>query len=272
LLFLEKQANKSIAQPTYNKKTLEILTNFIQNSFIPQFRKEKEAMDFIKEFLIYSINTNSLRGLPSFQDSRKEPLGINGENLDILIANLSKTELEELKHYSYLVSWLETFKIDEDDTMRATGYKVNRSKSKLYFTDKFMMKKNNIFSSENSNEGILHILFYLALLISNRTPNFFAIDNIESSLNPHLCREMAKVICQLAKKNDKQVLITTHNPAILDGLDLYDEEVRLFEVSRNRSGHTKTRRLLFRKEDKPTQAKLSELWMRGYLGAISKNF
>jgi chromosome segregation ATPase len=80
-------------------------------------------------------------------------------------------------------------------------------------------------------------------------------------------------MCELAKKHDKQFIATTHNPAILDGLNLYDDEVRLFRVYRDNKGATRTERI---KLKPPTpdgqQLKLSELWTRGYLGAISQNF
>ena len=80
----------------------------------------------------------------------------------------------------------------------------------------------------------------------------------------------------LAKKHDKQVLITTHNPAILDGLNLKDEEIKLFEVNRTAEGSTHTRQIKFKpkknKDGQEISYKLSELWTRGLLGAIPKNF
>lgn len=227
----------------------------------------------LQNFLIYSINTLVLRGFT--QESRKEPVGIYGENLDVLIANFDKEEQKQLKKYNYLIDWLDNYFVDVNDLMKLKGYKLNRSKSTLYFSDKFMSKKNNIFSSENANEGILHVLFYLAIMISKRTPKFFAIDNIESCLNPHLCQHLMVEMCKLAKENDKQMLITTHNPAILDGLNLFDDEIRLFEVKRLENGHTKTRRIKLKPEvqnEMGEKYKLSELWTRGFLGAISQNF
>jgi len=220
----------------------------------------------IKDYLIYNLNTKALRGL--YSESKKAPLGINGEGLDILLANFSIDELAQLKQYSYFVNWLDEIVVDKEDLRKFSQFKLGKSMSKLFFRDKFMM--NNIFSAENSNEGVLHILFYLALFISNKTPSLFAIDNIESNLNPHLCTELMKVICKLAKAKNKQALITTHNPAILDGLNLNDDDIRLFEIYRNDEGHTKTRRIKLNPKTKPVKAKLSELWMRGYLGAISK--
>jgi AAA domain, putative AbiEii toxin, Type IV TA system/AAA ATPase domain len=151
------------------------------------------------------------------------------------------------------------------------GHKLGRSISRLYFRDRFMRQKNNVFSAENANEGILHILFYLALFLSDKTPRFFGIDNIETSLNPQLCRDLMKTIARLAKEHDKQALITTHNPAILDGLNLHDDEQRLFVVYRNDQGHTVTKRIKLKPDTGKSKYKLSELWMRGHLGGPAKD-
>ncbi|MBK8253852.1 MAG: hypothetical protein IPK82_14455 [Polyangiaceae bacterium] len=98
------------------------------------------------------------------------------------------------------------------------------------------------------------------------------MDNIETGMNPRLCRLLTKELARLANAHKKQALITTHNPAILDGLDLYDDNQRLFVVYRNDEGHTLTKRIKLKpKTDKPT-APLSELWMSGHLGGIPKHF
>ena len=82
------------------------------------------------------------------------------------------------------------------------------------------------------------MLFYFVLFSSILTPNFFAIDNIDASLNPKLCEELVRRLIQLAEENDKQGPLTTHNPAVLDALNLDDENQRLFIVKRNRKGRT----------------------------------
>jgi len=249
------------------KKSL--LDNFKEHKELNEIYKESQAYNELSNFIIYTLNTEALRGIPEFQKSKK---GIYGETLDIIINELNPKELEELKNYLYAIPWIDDFFIDSKDELKQSGYKLNYSKSLLYFRDKFMMKKNNVFSSENSNEGILHLLFYFSNIISSKMPRLFAIDNIESSLNPHLCQHIMFEICKLAKKHEKQILITTHNPAILDGLDLFDEEVHLFEVFRTDSGDTRTRRIRLKPTIKDQQFKLSELWSRGFLGAISENF
>ena len=119
------------------------------------------------------------------------------------------------------------------------------------------------------------MLFYIALMVSDDTPKIFAIDNIDTSLNPKLCTKLIKEMVRLAKKYDKQVFVTTHNPAILDGIDLGDDEQRLLVVSRNKQGHTRFKRIELK--DKPRSSthedlKLSEAFLRGYLGGLPKGF
>jgi len=171
-----------------------------------------------------------------------------------------------------LVSWVDNVVVDVADKLKFKGYKPGRSASILYFRDRFMRRGNNLFSAENANEGILHVLFYLGLFMSDRTPRVFGIDNIETALNPQMCRELIKELAALAKTHHKQALITTHNPAILDGLNLHDDEQRLFVVSRNDHGHTVTERIKVKPQAPGEKYKLSELWMRGHLGGLPHRF
>lgn len=248
---------------------------------LPAFKKtfnyhDKQQLfkaDNLKPFLsykIFNLSTEKLRGI----DNRSHALpGINGENLDLLINEFSKEELAELMDHAHFIAWLDDIILDKDDLLKYDGHKLNRSSSILYFKDKYMQKKNNIFSAENANEGVLHVLFYLALFISKRAPKFFAIDNIETALNPALCRALMEAVVRLSKKQNKQVLITTHNPAILDGLNLHDDDQRLFKVYRNKKGHTKVQRIELKPDASLNgkQLKLSEMWMRNYIGALPQN-
>lgn len=231
-------------------------------------KKARAIGRMLGDYLIYSPNISALRGLSN--RSIKTPLGINGEGLDVLIASFVREQKKELLSDCH-IDWLDNILIDNKEEYKRLGYKLGRSISNLFFVDKYMQKKNNVFSAENANEGALFILFYLALFISDKTPSFFAIDNIESGLNPRLCRHLMKTLAELAKKNNKQALITTHNPAILDGLNLHVDEQRLFVVLRNDEGQTKVERIKLKPEGQEN-IKLSDLWISGQLGGIPEMF
>jgi hypothetical protein len=86
---------------------------------------------------------------------------------------------------------------------------------------------------------------------------------------------MAKLAGRLAgwlkaEGSSAQLLFTAHNPAVLDGLDLTDDEVRLFAVERNSEGHTCVRRVALTDEllKLNKEYPLSRLWMMGHLGAV----
>jgi hypothetical protein len=88
-----------------------------------------------------------------------------------------------------------------------------------------------------------------------------------------LCVALLNRIVALAKEYDKQVILTTHNPAILDGLDLSDDEQRLVVVELTKAGYTRVRRV---DSPKTTNGQipvsLSEAFVRGYIGGLPKNF
>ena len=126
--------------------------------------------------------------------------------------------------------------------------------------------------------GILLLL--LTLLVHNKSPNIFALDNIDSALNPGLVRQLMKHVTEiLSTHKEKQIFITTHNPSTLDSIDLFDESHRLFVVSRSDSGQTQIKRIEppsnMSKEEwekKNYGLKLSEIWLSGAIGGLPKGF
>lgn len=215
-------------------------------------------------FLIYAPENYFLR---RFEDEGQiMPLGIRGEGLFKHLVEIYKTNPELLSAISEklkLIDWFESLTIPEN----------------LFFTEKRIAIKDRFlenledFDQRSANEGFLYLLFYFTLFMSNETPNFFAVDNIDNALNPKLCAELIKQFCSLSKEYKKQVILTTHNPAILDGLDLYDDSQRLFTIYRNAEGHTKVRRIVPKPlTNEGEMIRNSEAYLRGYLGGLPKNF
>jgi predicted ATPase len=134
-----------------------------------------------------------------------------------------------------------------------------------------MRKGRNRLSAYDASEGALYVLFALVVLNHPRAPRTFAVENIDHALHPRLARKLVEVMAAQAKENDRQVLLTTHNPLVLDALDLRDDEVRLFTVDRDRHGHTIIRRLPFTNALNKAQSSgltLSQMWTRGLIGGV----
>lgn len=228
--------------------------------------KRETFSSSVKNFILYSPENSSLR---TFQrEGQIEPLGINGEGLLKLLFELSKPEyvssMSEIKDSLHLLGWFEDLRIANADSIEG---------NRLEIKDRYLEKDRQYFDQLSTNEGFLFLLFYFALFSTDLTPKFFAIDNIDASLNPKLCEKLMRELVKSAEKHDKQVIFTTHNPAILDGLNLDDDEQRLFVVSRNANGATRMKRISKRKTpagERPTR--LSEMFLRGILGGLPKEF
>ena len=220
----------------------------------------------LNKFIIYSPENSALR---TFEKSGQiQPLGINGEGLFKLINFLSfdgnQDKLNEIKKKLRLIDSFKDFEVPHD---------LAAMQASLQITDRYLDTDLSYFDQRSSNEGFLFLLFYFTLFISELTPKFFAIDNIDASLNPRLCRRLIEELVELAKKHDKQVILTTHNPAVLDGLDLDDGEQRLLVIYRSQLGHTKATRILNPEPlDGQEPVDLSEAFLRGYIGGLPKNF
>jgi predicted ATPase len=136
-----------------------------------------------------------------------------------------------------------------------------------------MVEGRNTLTGYDASEGALYVLFAAVLAGHPGVPPFFAVDNFDHSLNPLLARALVERFCAWVRDapSVRQVLLTTHNPLVLDGLDLTDDSVRLFAVDRREDGHTDVQRivvdsnLLKRAGEGWT---LSRLWVMGEIGGI----
>jgi predicted ATPase len=235
----------------------------VANNSLNEFIALKHNNSEIKNFLIYSPENSLLRTF--VEEGQIQPLGSKGEGLLKLLRVLSNTleRIDEIKQKLELIDWFDDFKIHQDSDIERT----------IQIKDRYLDKELPYFNQRSSNEGFLFLIFYFALFVSDDTPKFFAIDNIENGLNPKLCTKLIEELVELAKKYDKQVIFTTHNPAVLDGLDLEDDDQKLFTIYRNIDGHTKAKRVYPRKPvDDDDPVPLSEAFMNGYIGGLPNNF
>ena len=267
--YLRKSLKEGIAdiedEPIHNlgkEVFTQVLNDATRKTLNKMSDEVKKSHSILKKFLIYSPENSSLRTFE--EEGQIQPLGNKGQGLHKLLGvlNMSPDKINEIKQRLELIDWFDDFKVPNSNLERVIQVK-----------DRYLDKELPYFNQRSSNEGFLFLMFYFALFVSDDTPKFFAIDNIENALNPKLCTKLIQELVDLAKKYDKQVIFTTHNPAILDGLDLNDDEQRLFVIYRNMDGHTQARRIApLEPLDDGEIVPLSEAFINGYIGGLPKNF
>jgi len=242
-----------------DNSSVNILTSSIFKSVIEKLFNNT----YIADFIIYNPEQSYLRDFRA--SNQKLPFSIKGEGLFQELKKISKdkkrvNQIKEIKELLGVLDWFEDFEIPGDLLSNEYTLKVK---------DRFLNPKLEYFDQRSTNEGFLFLLFYFTLFVSKDTPRFFAIDNIEASFNPKLCTRVIQKLAYLSRKKKKQVIVTTHNPSVLDGLTLKDNDQRLFVISRNMEGHTKARRIEYKSE---RSISLSEAWKKGLIGGLPDNF
>ncbi|WP_222948436.1 AAA family ATPase [Vibrio cholerae] len=236
-----------------------------------------QLMQSLKDYAIYCPNTPTLRGIAQDLQSRT-PVGLSGgllaeafEMLRKYLIQLGDAGEDVLDEVYSLIDWVADINITSQAGSLLSD-KVPRAKHLIKFTDRYMKTSRNELTAYDASEGALYVLFAAVLCLLPQSPKVFAIDNLDQALNPRLLAKLTGKLSNWLKVggNEKQILFTAHNPAVLDGLDLSSNDIRLFAVERNSNGLTQIRRITLTPElqllnkDYP----LSRLWLMGHLGAV----
>jgi predicted ATPase len=223
----------------------------------------------LKDFIIFSPENSSLRVFDV--EGKTLPLGHKGEGLYRHLKYIQEKYPESFDDILETVSMLNWIQIDDEGL---GCIRIDGAEQKLMISDRFIMEE---LDYRCANEGFLFILFYATLFSSPDTPKIFAVDNIDIALNPKMCVVLIERLVFLAKKYNKQVFLTTHNPSILDGIDINDGDQALFVVKRNDDGCTVVDRVT--KDSFPDDLlensdinRLSEAFIRGYISDALQDF
>ncbi|MFP4309483.1 MAG: AAA family ATPase [Desulfococcaceae bacterium] len=231
-------------------------------------------LETLRDFAIYSPNTDALRGISPDLQQRK-PVGLSGGQLSNAVSELKNARgnefVEEICGGALsLIDWATNFGTAPVSSLPFSG-SVGSTRRVVKFTDRYMNPTWNTLSGYDASEGALFILFHAVLAGHPGGPRLFAVDNADHSLNPRLARALFQKICDwyLGAPRPRQIFMTTHNPLALDGLALQNEEVRLFTVFRTDRGRTEVQRVVLDDKIQKMAEKgwsLSRLWVMGHLG------
>ena len=226
----------------------------------------------LKKYAIYQPVTPILRGtLPD--PIQIAPIGLSGGRLAEAIADLIREENGEIlfgdmdmDELLEMIDWADSISITSPNKSNINA-NVPATRRVIEFRDRYM-KQSKRFTAYDASEGALYVLFLMCLALHPDTPDIFAIDNFDQAMNPRLAKEITGRFCNEIIKRGKTVFLTTHNPLVLDGLDLTDERIRLFETDRDENGHIIMNRIRVSEELISTGQSLSRLWINGYLGGV----
>ena len=228
--------------------------------------------NYISGYGIYQPDTLTLRGNVA-DPTQVTPIGLNGGRLadamedlfsvvddEIMFGTLSMDDVLEL------IEWASDIHITKPKKSNLNPG-VPSTRQVIEFQDRFL-KNKSVFTGYDASEGALYVLFMLTLAMHPDVPGMFAIDSFDHALNPRLAKRITEIFSQLIIESGKTVFMTTHNPLVLDGLNLADERIRLFAINKNKYGYAELNRIQISQKLLETGQSLSRLWINGLLGGV----
>jgi hypothetical protein len=246
--------------------------------------------DAFSQYAIYSPQTEFLRGT-DVGTAQQPPVGLHGEGLPLATATLLnywrsssgdlRRRLDSIFSIIWSTGWTNQFGVGSPG-VELMSPQVRTGEQTVYFRDHFMHLKRNRVTAYDASEGVLFLLFLVIMLAHPESPHAFALDNVDSALNPRMTQYAVAKLVEFTKATDtmpgKQVFMTSHNPTAMDAIDLFDHETRIFTISRSSEGHSVVKRIepppnLTRDEwmVKKGGRSMSELWLSGDIpGALGE--
>ena len=226
----------------------------------------------LSNYGIFQPNTMTLRGtIPD--PSQSSPLGLNGGRLAESIKELLSTVDDDVMFGDIfmddvldMIDWASSISVNAPKKNNINA-NIPTTRQVIEFADRYM-KDSAQFTGYDASEGALYVLFMLTLAMHPQGPSIFSVDSFDHALNPHLAKKMTEVFCQEIIKNGKTAFLTTHSPLVLDGLDITNDDIRLFAVDRNSKGHSQITRITVSPELLAEGQSLSRLWINGRLGGV----
>lgn len=236
-----------------------------------------DLLSTLEGFAIFAPTTPILRGIAP-DPAPRVPVGLFGGQLAEAVETLLDPRAQtfgnlELDEMLELLDWVADLSV-APPSREILSPSVPSTRLVVRFQDTWMRKERNILSGYDASEGALYVLFTLVLALHPKAPRLLAIDNFDQAMHPLLARALTKLFCeQVLASENRQVLLTTHNPMVLDGLNLRDERIRLFTVDRC-EGTTQIKPIRVTEpllqDLEQDHVTLSELWVMGRLGGVPR--
>lgn len=183
----------------------------------------RPVYDFLTSMRFYSIVPDRLRELQ--QPDSGAYLKRDGSNAAAVLKRLDEKS-NGTQEYARLCRLLSRVV----EGIQSVEYKPVGQKETLQFKQDVGLKDPWTFNALNMSDGTLRVLGLLLAVFQPTSPSIIAIEEPEATVNPAISELVIEVLMDASE--DRQVLVTTHSPDILDFKDLKDDQLRVVTMKR----------------------------------------
>jgi predicted ATPase len=194
----------------------------VKSDKYPDFYSQLKAVksdEFINKFSSELRSILIINPLPDrMRDYSKlsEKLESDASNIAGVLAALPDEKKLEIE--STLSHYLEHF--PEGDIKKIWAEKVGRlgTDAMLYCQEEWQPGQITEIDARSMSDGTLRLLGILTALLTRPEGSLIVIEEIDNGLHPSRAELLVKILREIGTKRKIDLLITTHNPALLDAL------------------------------------------------------
>ncbi|MCC5643784.1 AAA family ATPase [Nostoc sp. CHAB 5824] len=197
--FLSEPSEKESYQSTYFKKNS---INIINNIILPT----------VGNILILNLVPYKMRDYSRLS----EILESDGSNIAGVLAALDGEQKAEVE--STLSAYIKD--LLEGDIKRVFAEPVGRLKTDamLYCEEESNPGEMTLIDAKTMSDGTLRFIAILTALLTRPEGSQLVIEEIDNGLHPSRAELLVRILREIGSKRKIDILLTTHNPALLDAL------------------------------------------------------
>lgn len=189
---------------------------FTPASFNVKYKKEGKNIlaataaleNNLSKIIFLDPNPKLMHGY-SFKSDKK--LVETGKNISAVLYHLIDTDIANKKEILEFIKSLPEQQID-DISFENTA----RGEVLLLLHESFQSASDNIVDAGLLSDGTLRALAIVAALLSAEKGSLVIIEEIDNGIHPNRVKELIERINDMAKRRGLSVLITSHNPTLLN--------------------------------------------------------
>lgn len=185
---------------------------------VETLKLRKEIVDAAKKLLKELQDIFVFDPIPNHMRDYKplsETLQSDGSNLAGVLAGLEQQRKEEVeKELTYYLKDL-----PEKDVKRVWAEPIGKfqTDAMLYCEEGWSNEKYEV-DARGMSDGTLRYLAIVTALLTRKENSLLIVEEIDNGLHPSRAKILIDMLKTLGKKRNIDIIITTHNPAILDAL------------------------------------------------------
>ncbi len=178
----------------------------------PLYEAREVFIRNIKSCKVLDVTPQFARGYISINS---DILSENAENLSAVLYKLCHDKKDGKNNREIILSTIQS--LPEQRITEIKFIKTENDDVMVGLSENFGGKDNTFYASALS-DGTLRVLAIVAFILSNPKGSLLVIEEIDNGIHPSRIKNFLDRIRELAKEREIQILMTSHNPALLDAI------------------------------------------------------